>query len=421
MADRWQGQSGENESAVADAGNGGERSPSGERQGGKHYGRARSRRERRTRSWSGERGGRREFGLEEQSARSDFAGEVGRPGGGEYGPRDYGREYGPRDYGHREYGPASHGEGGSGVGSQGQPGYGQGFGQRGARGFERGPLFGRSGGYGGGESGAGPTWTRETRGEDVGPRRGPGGRGAYGEGRSYGAGSPGFAESGRHEGSFAPGSRGGWGGWESGPGEPFGAGSRERAGWGGAEGGEREGWGGSGLSTGYGAERYGDRGRTATPRGRWQREALTAGEIMTRGIKAVTKQSTLGNVAQIMKDENCGIVPVVDESHKLLGVVTDRDIVVRALASDHGTTDVTVADVMSDDVEAVTPDEEVREVIEVMGQKQIRRVPVVDRDDRLVGIISMADIANRADFDEDLQDALERISSKRSFWNRLWS
>jgi hypothetical protein len=46
---------------------------------------------------------------------------------------------------------------------------------------------------------------------------------------------------------------------------------------------------------------------------------------------------------------------------------------------------------------------------------------VVDRDDRLVGIISMADIANRADFDEDLQDALERISSKRSFWNRLWS
>jgi CBS domain-containing protein len=142
---------------------------------------------------------------------------------------------------------------------------------------------------------------------------------------------------------------------------------------------------------------------------------------MTSDIKATTKRSTLQNVAEIMKDENCGIVPVVDESHKLLGVVTDRDIVIRTLAEGRSPIEVSVEDVMTDDVEAVRPDEELKDVVELMGDKQIRRVPVVDRDDRLVGIISMGDIATRADYDEDLQEALERISSKRSFWSRLWS
>ncbi|HJR41036.1 MAG TPA: CBS domain-containing protein, partial [Gemmatimonadaceae bacterium] len=79
-----------------------------------------------------------------------------------------------------------------------------------------------------------------------------------------------------------------------------------------------------------------------------------------------------------------------------------------------------VADVMTEDVEAVTPDELVRDVVDLMGDRQIRRVPVVDADDRLVGIISMADVATRADFDEDLQDALEEISARRSFWSRVF-
>ncbi|MBA2564226.1 MAG: CBS domain-containing protein [Gemmatimonadetes bacterium] len=162
----------------------------------------------------------------------------------------------------------------------------------------------------------------------------------------------------------------------------------------------------------------GERDR-AGRRGRWQREALTAREIMTTSIKAVTKQSTLKNVAQIMKDENVGVVPVVDDDHKLQGLVTDRDLVVRAVAGDKALTELKIEDIMTDDVEAVTPDESVTDVVELMGGKQIRRVPVVDRDDRLVGIISMGDIANRADYDEQLQEALEKISGKRSFWSRL--
>lgn len=154
--------------------------------------------------------------------------------------------------------------------------------------------------------------------------------------------------------------------------------------------------------------------------GLWHREALMVRDIMTRNLKAVSPQSTLREAAQIMRDENIGIVPVVDQNRRLLGVLTDRDIVVRVVAEDRMPSQVRAQEVMTDDVEAVTEDEEVREVIELMGKKQIRRVPVVDPDDRLTGIVSLGDIANRADYDEELQEALQKISSKRSFWNRLF-
>jgi CBS domain-containing protein len=221
---------------------------------------------------------------------------------------------------------------------------------------------------------------------------------AYDRARGYGYGE-----------SYGRGRESGWQGRESAYGRS------EPRGWGGTETiDERSQW----------PQRFGEEygGFEAERRpSHWQREPLTAGDLMTRDVKAVTKQTTLRHVAEIMKDENCGIVPVVDESHKLVGVVTDRDIVIRALAEDKPTADLKVEDIMTEDVEAVTPDEELKDVIEVMGEKQVRRVPVVHKDDRLVGIISIGDIATRADYDEDLADALEKISSKRSFWSRIWS
>ena len=161
-----------------------------------------------------------------------------------------------------------------------------------------------------------------------------------------------------------------------------------------------------------------DRGRR---RQRWQREAITAGEIMTSNPHAARRESTLQEIAQIMKDESCGVVPVINDQGRLVGMVTDRDLVVRAAAENRNFANTRAADIMTDDVEAVTPDEEVTDVIDLMARKQVRRIPVVDRDDRLMGIISMGDIANRADYDEELQEALERISSKRTFWSRLWT
>lgn len=142
---------------------------------------------------------------------------------------------------------------------------------------------------------------------------------------------------------------------------------------------------------------------------------------MTANPRWVRRDATLRDVAQIMMDENCGIVPVCTGNGQLLGVITYRDIVMRTLKDDRPWTQWRADDVMSDEVECVTPETSVDDVIHLMGRKQVRRVPVVDKNDRLLGMISMADIANRANEDEELQHALDRISKKRSFWSRLWS
>lgn len=173
-----------------------------------------------------------------------------------------------------------------------------------------------------------------------------------------------------------------------------------------------------------GSEEFEARGRgrmdeRAEGRRRWAREPLTAREIMTRGVKSVRRDSPLREVAQLMKDEDCGVVPIVNERGSLLGLVTDRDLVIRAFTGAKSPDTLRAGDVMTDDVQVVTPDEDIHSVIELMGRRQVRRVPVVDRDDRLLGIISMGDIANRADYDEELQEALDRVSARRSFWNRL--
>ncbi|MFP2910127.1 CBS domain-containing protein [Pyxidicoccus sp. 3LFB2] len=169
-------------------------------------------------------------------------------------------------------------------------------------------------------------------------------------------------------------------------------------------------------STGTGT---GTSSETGTGRRRWQREPLTAREVMTRNVRTAQLDSPVRDVAQIMKDEDCGVVPVVNAQGSLVGIVTDRDLVVRGFTGGKTPDQLRVSDVMTDDVEAVHPDENIHDVIALMGRKQIRRIPVVERDDRVVGIISMGDIANRADYDEELQEALDRVSSKRSFWSRL--
>jgi CBS domain-containing protein len=176
---------------------------------------------------------------------------------------------------------------------------------------------------------------------------------------------------------------------------------------------------GMGVNMGQGST-YTARGQEATQgRRRWQREPLTAREIMTRNIKTVRRDSSLRDVAQLMKDEDCGVVPIVDERGCLVGIVTDRDLVIRAFTGGKTPDQLRAGDVMTDDVECVHPEESIHSVIELMGKRQIRRIPVVERDDRVVGLISMGDIANRADYDEELQEALDRVSSKRSFWSRL--
>jgi CBS domain-containing protein len=150
-------------------------------------------------------------------------------------------------------------------------------------------------------------------------------------------------------------------------------------------------------------------------RGRWQRDAITAGEIMTRSVRYAARDTSAAEIARIMKEAGCGIVPVVDEQRRLVGVVTDRDLVLRVAAAGRSFADTPAGEAMTDVVQAVTPDEKVEDVIDLMAAKQIRRVPVVDRDDRLLGVISMADVATRADHQPELGEALERVSAKRNY------
>jgi len=157
---------------------------------------------------------------------------------------------------------------------------------------------------------------------------------------------------------------------------------------------------------------------TGNGRRRWRRTPQQACDVMTRNPKTVQPSDTLQQIAKLMVDEDTGIIPVVDGG-RLVGVVTDRDIVCRALARGVDMKTAKASDVMTDDVECVTENDALDEVLRIMGQQQIRRVAVVAKDDRLVGIVSMADLAREADVDEHLQDAFEEISSERGFWSRM--
>jgi CBS domain-containing protein len=118
-------------------------------------------------------------------------------------------------------------------------------------------------------------------------------------------------------------------------------------------------------------------------------------EVMTPQVTTVRPNSPLVEIARIMRDEDIGAVPVTD-NEQLLGMVTDRDIVVRALVEGHDGLDRTAADVMSPDVQCCAGDDDVDDVLRDMGDQQIRRLPVVDDDQRLVGIVSLGDLSREA-------------------------
>ena len=139
-------------------------------------------------------------------------------------------------------------------------------------------------------------------------------------------------------------------------------------------------------------------------------------EIMTKNVKTATRDMTLQQVAAIMRDGDMGAVPVV-ENGKLVGIVTDRDIVVRSVADGHGA-ETEIGDAMTGEVYGVKPDDYVFEAVRLMGDKQVRRVPVVNEQVELVGIIAMADVALEMEDEREIAETLEEISSGASFWSK---
>ena len=131
-------------------------------------------------------------------------------------------------------------------------------------------------------------------------------------------------------------------------------------------------------------------------------------EIMTRDPDVIDPNSTIREAAKRMREDKVGALPV-GENDRLIGMVTDRDIVMRAVAEDrpHGTT--AVRDVMSEKVFYSFDDDDIEEAARCMAEHQVRRVPVLNHDKRLVGIVSLADLARSGD-EECEAMALEGVS-----------
>ena len=140
-------------------------------------------------------------------------------------------------------------------------------------------------------------------------------------------------------------------------------------------------------------------------------------QIMTPDPACCTPDTSVQEAAALMRDNDCGSIPVVENtsSRRLTGTVTDRDLAIRGLAKGKGP-DILIREVMTPDPITCVPEDEVEDLRQVMIEQQVRRVPVVDTDGRLVGIVAQADVAREdgAASDREVGRIVEAISEPRS-------
>ena len=132
-------------------------------------------------------------------------------------------------------------------------------------------------------------------------------------------------------------------------------------------------------------------------------------DVMTPNPECVSERDSIRDAARIMKDQDTGVVPVVDGT-KVIGLITDRDIVVRGLAEGRDVSNARVNELMTKNVRSVKEDTPLNEVLDLMSSAEIRRVPVVNGNDELVGIVSLGDIASNTNQDNRVGKAVEDIS-----------
>jgi CBS domain-containing protein len=130
-------------------------------------------------------------------------------------------------------------------------------------------------------------------------------------------------------------------------------------------------------------------------------------EIMTRDVNIMDPNTTIRDVARHMRADNIGAYPV-GENDRLIGMVTDRDVVVRGLADGRSSGNTTVRDVMSEKVFYCFDDDDVEDAAELMATHQVRRLPVLNHDKRLVGVVALADLGRNSS--TAAKNALEGIS-----------
>ena len=132
-------------------------------------------------------------------------------------------------------------------------------------------------------------------------------------------------------------------------------------------------------------------------------------DVMTANPVTVSEKDSIRDVARIMAREDTGVVPVVD-GKKIIGMITDRDIVVRLVAEGKDLANARVTEAMTKSVRSVREDASVSEVLSMMSSAEIRRVPVVNQNNELVGIVSIGDIAAETNQDGKVGKAVESIS-----------
>jgi len=134
---------------------------------------------------------------------------------------------------------------------------------------------------------------------------------------------------------------------------------------------------------------------------------MKVSECMTSQVETVRADQTVQEAARFMLQADAGSIPVTD-GDRLIGMITDRDIAVRGIAKGNGP-DTLVRELMTDDLVVARTDEDIEEVARKMSAAQVRRLPVIDKDERLCGIISLGDLARETD-DETAEQALEGVT-----------
>ncbi|HUG05805.1 MAG TPA: CBS domain-containing protein [Candidatus Limnocylindria bacterium] len=135
-------------------------------------------------------------------------------------------------------------------------------------------------------------------------------------------------------------------------------------------------------------------------------------DLMTSNPAVSRPEDTAAQAATLMKQEDCGAIPVVSKEGKLVGIVTDRDIVIRAVAAGKDPRSTPVSAVMSADPVTLSPDDNDDDAERLMAERQVRRLPVVD-DGQLVGILVTAQLARRGNTD-DIGETIREISEPKS-------
>jgi CBS domain-containing protein len=135
-------------------------------------------------------------------------------------------------------------------------------------------------------------------------------------------------------------------------------------------------------------------------------------DVMTKNPSCCLATDSVTKAAQWMRDEKVGSIPVVenDKTKKLIGIVTDRDLTLEVIANGRDAKTTKVSDVMTQDVITCNADDDVQKAVDAMAENQLRRIPVVDADQKIVGIISQADVATRIDEPQETAKMVKEIS-----------